>query len=100
MVLNAQVLNQNLKKELLETFDDIDLSLIKNVLYLNSWVSYEESGGILIFTGIDDSIQYAEFGYCVMSETHDNPFEPCETDLDEALEMAKQMESLVNRDWL
>lgn len=57
-----------------EIFDDADLSLIKEVIYLDGWCTYEESGGYLIFKAIDDSIQMAEYGYSVMSDDNRNLF--------------------------
>lgn len=56
-----------LQKQLQDTFHDIDLSLIADVIYFDGWSNYEESGGIFVFKAIDDSIQIAECGNCVMS---------------------------------
>ena len=40
-------------------WDAVDLSIIKKIIYFDGWQTYEECGGIMIFEGIDDSIQIA-----------------------------------------
>lgn len=70
----AKPLTSETSKEIQETFLNVDLSLIKGVYYFDGWSDYEECGGILIFQGIDDSIQYVEYGHCVMCEDNINHF--------------------------
>lgn len=57
-----------------EIFVDADISLIKGIYFFDGWSTYEECGGILIFKGIDDSIQVVEYGYSVYSTTCINHF--------------------------
>jgi len=65
-------MDQHIIDQILDTFVDVDLSIIKEVVYFDGWSTYEESGGYLIFIGIDDSIQRVEYGYCVMVSREDN----------------------------
>jgi|WetSurMetagenome_2_1015567.scaffolds.fasta_scaffold01858_14 hypothetical protein len=44
-----------------DIFSDADLSIIKSIYYFEGWSTYEEDGGLLIFQGIDDSIQMASW---------------------------------------
>lgn len=92
MVLTAQPLNQTFKDELKQIFEDIDFSIIKDVLYLDGWNTHEEWGGIFIFTGIDDTIQYCEYGYCVMAPDCDNVFLPYEVSIEQASLLAEEMD--------
>lgn len=91
MPLQSIPLTSAFKQELFDTFKGIDLSLIKDVLYFDNWTTYEESGGVLIFQGIDDSYQYCEFGHCVMVDSSEqNHFEPIDIQYDRAVEMAQE----------
>jgi hypothetical protein len=78
-----------------ELFKNPDLSIVKELIYFDSWVSYEEFGGIVIFKGIDDSIQMVDFGYCVMAEDNGNYFTPNEVDLAQALDSMNEMISAI-----
>lgn len=92
--------NQSLtayKKEILDIFPDADLSLIKEVIYLDSWSSYEEFGGLLIFIGIDDSVQKCDYGYCVMAENNENLFLPQEITLAVAAEEIADMKHAISQ---
>lgn len=80
----------------MEIFEDIDISIIKEIVYLNGWSGYEEGRGYLIFKGIDDSIQYCEYGSCVFADDNTNYFNPQEITPDEALEMIQEMEKYIN----
>lgn len=62
--------------QILDTFPEADLSIIKQVLYFDGWSTYEEYGGYLMFIGIDNSIQRCEYGYCVMVADNTNYFLP------------------------
>lgn len=80
-------------------WDDVDLSIIKRIIYFDGWQTYEECGGIMIFEGIDDSIQIASYGHCVMSDTPEQ-FIPAELTEDEAnIEIAEMREFLAQFDW-
>jgi hypothetical protein len=78
-----------------EVFSNPDLTLIKSVIYFDSWNGFEEYGGLLIFRGIDNSIQSLEFGYSVMGEDNTNYFRPNEVSLDEAISEIAQMEEII-----
>ena len=56
-------------QDIQSVFQDPDLSLIKAIIYFDGWSDYEECGGILIFRGIDDSIQCVEYGYFVFNSS-------------------------------
>lgn len=86
------------KKEITELFADADLSLIREILYFDGWSDYEESGGILVFRAIDDSIQIADYGYCVMAEDNTNRFYLREVSLAEAQQEIKEMEAAINKE--
>jgi hypothetical protein len=40
-----------------EIFIDFDQSLVKTVIYFDGWCGYDDSAGVFIFQGIDDSIK-------------------------------------------
>ena len=80
----------------MEIFEDIDISIIKEIIYLDGWSGYEESRGLFVFKGIDDSIQYCEYGSCVMADDNTDYFRPQEITPDEALEMITEMEKYIN----
>ena len=61
---------------LVDTFSDVDTTIIKEVLYFDGWTSYEECGGFLIFVGVDDSIQKADYGTSVFAEDNTQYFRP------------------------
>ncbi len=75
-----------------EIFHEPNLSIIKEVLFLDGWYSYEEHWGYLIFRGIDDSIQYCNYGYCVIADDNTNYFEPREITEEEMNELIKEIE--------
>ena len=102
MPLQSIPLTPALEKELCEIFQDMDVSLIKDVLYLDSWSTYEEHGGVLIFQGIDDSYQYCEFGHCVMANSdEEDHFIPNEISYEMAQDMANRWDSNLeeNESW-
>ena len=39
-------------ERVMEIFVDADISIIKEIIYLNGWSGYEDSAGYLIFKGI------------------------------------------------
>jgi hypothetical protein len=90
-----QPLDETLAKEISETFHEADLTIIKNVIYFDGWSDYEESGGLLIFRGIDDSIQTLDFGYCVMAEDNTNYFRPNEVSVHEAQRQISTMNAAI-----
>jgi len=71
-------------KQIRDTFHEPDISLIKSVIYFDGWSDWEECGGVLIFRGIDDSIQLVRYGYCVMASDNTNYWELEEIDLETA----------------
>lgn len=83
-------------EHVMEVFVDADISIIKEIIYFDGWCGYEECGGYLIFKGIDDSIQYCEYGSYVMADDNTNYFRPQEVTADEALEMIQEMEKAKN----
>lgn len=74
-----------------DTFEDADVEIIKHIEYFDGWQSYEECGGILVFTGIDGSIQVCDYGHCVMADENTNHFEPREVTRDEADRLIAEM---------
>ena len=90
--LNSEHLN-----ELKELFREVDISIIKEVIYFDSWSDYEEMSGIFIFRGIDESLQLVDFCYCVMAEDNTNRFQPSEIDEERAIQEIKDMEELIHR---
>lgn len=80
-------------------FDKADVSIIERIIYFNGWVSYEECGGILIFEGIDGSIQMTEYGSSVMCSelTEFNPREITQEEANE--EIRKMDEFLATYEW-
>lgn len=85
------------QQNILDTFAGVDLSIIEEVLYFDGWMSYEESGGYLIFKGIDGSIQRCEYGYSVMADDNTNHFEPMDITHEEYLRCVKEMDETSNR---
>ncbi len=83
-------------ERVIEIFVDADISIIKEIIYFDGWYGYEECSGYLIFKGIDDSIQYCNYGYSVMSDDNNNYFDPREITAEEALEMIQEMEKAKN----
>jgi hypothetical protein len=81
--------------QITETFVDADPSIIKEVLYFDGWSDYEETGGYLIFTGIDDTIQLVEYGYSVMVDDNTQYFLPREITKDEAAELMAGMDKAI-----
>jgi hypothetical protein len=71
-------MDQSTATRIVETFSNADLTIIKEVIFFDGWMTYEECGGYLIFIGIDDSIQRCEYGYSVMTDDNTNYFEPAE----------------------
>ena len=63
------------KQDIEDVFEDADVSLIDEIIFFDGWCSYEESGGHLIFRGIDGTIQCADYGYSVMTEDNRNFFD-------------------------
>jgi hypothetical protein len=95
-MLNERPLTDTDKESLRKIFDSgLDLELVSSVIYFGGWCSYEENGGIFIFRAIDGSIQKAEFGYCVMSENHDNSFTLEELTPEEAIKAIEEMEEMI-----
>ena len=78
-----------------EIFPGADLSLIKGIYYFDGWADFEEDGGILIFQGIDDSIQIAEYGHCV-TVGDSNSFDLEEVDEETAKQRIQEMLSTID----
>ena len=91
-----------MKKEDLEEierlFEDVDLSIIKSIIYFDGWSDWEECGGYLIFLGIDDTHQLCEYGFCVMAEDNTNYFNPREITLKQAEDMIEEMNREIDND--
>ena len=83
-------------ERVMEIFVDADISIIKEIIYLNGWSGYEDSAGYLIFKGIDDSIQWCKYASSPYKEDSNHYFEPQEITADEALEMIQEMEKYIN----
>lgn len=80
-------------------YDTVDVSIIERIIYFKGWTSYEEDGGILIFEGIDGSIQMAEYGSSVFSSERDS-FNPRDITQEEADEEIRKMEEfLATYEW-
>ena len=92
MEFNIGMLQAEDIAEIEELFEDADVSLIKEIIYLDGWSDWEECGGYLIFLGIDDCIHYCEYGYCVMATDNTNYFEPVEITRKVAEEMIREMD--------
>lgn len=93
-------MDMHTKRQILETFEDADLSIVEEVLFFDGWISYEECGGYLIFRGIDGSIQRCDYGYCVMAEDNTNHFLPVEiTEEEYRLNVAEMQEAASNTDF-
>lgn len=86
-------------ENVLSAWDDADIAIIKRIIYFDGWQTYEECGGIMVFEGIDDSIQIASYGKCVMADGPE-PFCPLEISKDEADAQIEEMtEQLTTHDW-
>lgn len=70
-MLDFQELTEQYVYELQEIFNNIDLSLIKYVIYFDCWNAYDSSHGIFIFQAIDDSYQMLEYGSNVFGNYYD-----------------------------
>lgn len=79
-------------QDVLDTFEDADVSIIESILYFDGWSTYEEYGGYLVFRGIDGSIQYCKYGYCVMASDNTNYFRPRDVSEDEWHAMVASVE--------
>ncbi len=77
-----------------DLFLNPDLSVIKSIIYFNGWSDFEEHGGILIFKGIDDSIQLVNYGYSVMSSDNINYWDLIDIDEEKVLEEINSMEEV------
>jgi len=44
---------------------DFDFEILKEIIYFDSWTSFEEYHGLLIFKAFDDSYQTLEYGHNV-----------------------------------
>ena len=97
MILPTEQPLSSHEADLNEIFEKPDLSIIKSILYFDGWSDYEEFGGILIFRGIDDSIQSIEYGYSVMSSDNTNYFTPVEISLERAIEMITEMKEMIEK---
>ncbi len=73
--------------QVLHAFPDADTSIIKRIIFFDGWITYEECGGLLIFQGIDDSIQAANYGKSVFSSDPDTfcPRDVSEAEADEEI---------------
>lgn len=85
-------------QDILDTFVDVDLSIIKEVLYFDGWTSHEECGGFLIFEGVDGSIQRCDYGYSVMADDNTNYFQPYEISREQADEDIADMKKYLDED--
>jgi hypothetical protein len=82
-----------------EIFEDFDQSLVKNVIYFDGWCGYDDSAGVFIFQGIDDSIQMASYSTSCMSSDNTNYFALDEITVEQAIDIITEMnESIKNND--
>jgi hypothetical protein len=93
-MLNLREFTEEDKKEILDIFPQADYSIVKGIYYFDGWSDYEENAGLLIFQGIDDSIQYVEYGQCPYS-TYNDIFNPEEITIEQAEELIKDMEEII-----
>lgn len=54
-------------EELKSWIPDLDLEIIKEVIYCNGWSTYEEFGHVFIFKAFDDSFQKIDYGHNVFT---------------------------------
>ena len=84
--------------EIKELFEDADISIIKTIVYFDGWSDWEECGGILVFIGIDDSIQVCHYGECVMAEDNTDYFEPIEVTQEYADKLIEEMKETIKNE--
>jgi hypothetical protein len=77
---------------ILEVFENPDLSIIKKILYFNGWSTYDESEGYLIFIGVDDTIQLCQYDSNVFADDNTNYFTPREISKREYFQCVKNMD--------
>jgi hypothetical protein len=90
-----QPINPEDIQDIRDIFFEPDISIISGIYYFDGWSDYEECGGVLIFQGIDDSIQCVEYGYCVMVEDHTNYFDPFDITEEEMELMIAEIEDQI-----
>jgi hypothetical protein len=97
--LNPTPLSYHLNN-IIDIFGPVDVSIIDSIIYMDGWSSYEDSGGLIVFYGIDGSIQMIEHAYSVMSDLYpnDNQFIAEEISKEIAIERILHMEGLINGD--
>lgn len=81
------------KNEILEIFTNPRIDLIKEVIYFDGWSSWEDCAGILIFRGIDDSLQRVNWSSCGYGSNYE--FEPIEISYEDMIEEIKEMEEAI-----
>jgi hypothetical protein len=81
------------KDEILEIFINPRIDLIKKVIYFDGWSGYEDCAGLLIFYGIDDSIQRVTWSSSGYGSNYE--FEPIEISYENMLEEIKEMEESI-----
>ena len=81
--------------EILDIWPDADLSIVDSVLYFDGWSSYEDAAGILIFKGIDGSIQAVEWQDSPYTSGSTRDFDPREVTDEEALDLTSDMKAAI-----
>ena len=75
------------------SFSSYDRSLVRNVVYIDSWSGYEESSGLAIFQDWNNLYYSIHFGHSVMSELSD--YHPEQIPEELAIEKMIEMDELL-----
>lgn len=81
--------------EVLRVWPGADVSIIDHIIYFDSWMGYEDAGGLLVFMGIDGSTQIVEWQSDPFSSDDDHGFDPREVTADEAQERISEMNDMI-----
>ncbi len=92
MILELSLTENDIER-IRDLFHEPDISLIKSIIYFDGWSTWEEHGGLLIFRGIDDSIQLVRYGYSVMAENNVNHWKLEDITWEQALDEINELES-------
>lgn len=77
--------------------EDTDFSVIKEIIYFDWWSGWSDSGGCLIFKGIDDSLQAVRFGSSPYGDWRE--FDYHEIDEETMKEYIDDVERMKKIDW-
>lgn len=76
-----------------DSFSQYSRSLIRNVVYIDSWSDYEESGGVAIYQDWNGYFYSVDFGHCVMGDNSVYMAQQITEDM--AIESMIEMDSLI-----